>query len=145
GSRLSEHFRRLNVRPLGIGRGLGDNPRDMSTKPGARGGGRGGRAPRVTEEAIDKIRERIVTGSWGPGDRLPKESELAAELGLSRNSAGEAVRALFETRRARPCAPSRSSACWRCAREMAPTSAASNQTCCSRARGSSVTCCWATQ
>ena len=38
------------------------------------------RAPRLTEGAIDKIRERIVSGAWGPGDRLPKESELAAEL-----------------------------------------------------------------
>jgi len=56
------------------------------------------RAPRVTEGAIDKIRERIVSGAWGPGDRLPKESELAAELGLSRNSLREAVRALSQLR-----------------------------------------------
>ena len=52
----------------------------------------------MTEEAIDKIRERIVSGAWGPGDRLPKESELAAELGLSRNSLREAVRALSQLR-----------------------------------------------
>jgi len=52
----------------------------------------------VTEGAIDKIRERIVSGAWGPGDRLPKESELAAELGLSRNSLREAVRALSQLR-----------------------------------------------
>jgi GntR family transcriptional repressor for pyruvate dehydrogenase complex len=88
----------VNVRPLGIGRGLGDNPRDVSTKPAVRRGRRAGRAPRVTEEAIDKIRERIVNGSWGPGDRLPKESELAADLGLSRNSLREAVRALSQLR-----------------------------------------------
>jgi GntR family transcriptional regulator, transcriptional repressor for pyruvate dehydrogenase complex len=56
------------------------------------------RAPRVTEGAIDKIRERIVSGAWRPGDRLPKESELAAELGLSRNSLREAVRALSQLR-----------------------------------------------
>ncbi len=60
--------------------------------------GRTVRAPRVTEGAIDKIRERIVSGAWGPGDRLPKESELAAELGLSRNSLREAVRALSQLR-----------------------------------------------
>src|SRR5437667_377769 len=54
---------------------------------------RAARAPSVTDDAIDKIRERIVSGAWGPGDRLPKESELAAELGLSRNSLREAVRA----------------------------------------------------
>jgi DNA-binding FadR family transcriptional regulator len=52
----------------------------------------------VTEEAIDKIRERIVNGSWGPGDRLPKEADLAAQLGLSRNSLREAVRALSQLR-----------------------------------------------
>lgn len=52
----------------------------------------------MTEGAIDKIRERIVSGAWGPGDRLPKESELAAELGLSRNSLREAVRALSQLR-----------------------------------------------
>src|SRR5437879_5597157 len=45
---------------------------------------RAARAPSVTDDAIDKIRERIVSGAWGPGDRLPNESELAAELGLSR-------------------------------------------------------------
>ncbi len=48
----------------------------------------------VTDEAIEKIRERIVSGAWAPGDRLPRESDLAAELGLSRNSLREAVRAL---------------------------------------------------
>src|SRR5204863_8706220 len=56
------------------------------------------RAPRVTEGAIDKIRERIVSGAWGPGERLPKESELAAELGISRNSLRESVRALSQLR-----------------------------------------------
>jgi GntR family transcriptional regulator, transcriptional repressor for pyruvate dehydrogenase complex len=48
----------------------------------------------VTDEAIEKIKEMIVSGTLRPGDRLPKESELAADLGLSRNSLREAVRAL---------------------------------------------------
>jgi DNA-binding FadR family transcriptional regulator len=48
----------------------------------------------VTDEAIEKIKEMIVSGALRPGDRLPKESELAAGLGLSRNSLREAVRAL---------------------------------------------------
>lgn len=48
----------------------------------------------VTDEAIEKIKGMIVSGALGPGDRLPKESELAAGLGLSRNSLREAVRAL---------------------------------------------------
>ncbi|MEU8894105.1 FadR/GntR family transcriptional regulator [Streptomyces sp. NPDC048442] len=48
----------------------------------------------VTDEAIERIKTMIVSGALRPGDRLPKESELAAELGLSRNSLREAVRAL---------------------------------------------------
>jgi|SRR5437868_6127097 len=48
----------------------------------------------VTDEAIGKIKEMIVSGALRPGDRLPKESDLAAELGLSRNSLREAVKAL---------------------------------------------------
>jgi GntR family transcriptional repressor for pyruvate dehydrogenase complex len=48
----------------------------------------------VTDDAIERIRERILTGDWGPGTRLPRESDLAQQLGLSRNSLREAVRAL---------------------------------------------------
>src|ERR1700730_1998462 len=59
---------------------------------------RGRRNPSVTDEAINKIQNLIISGSWGPGDRLPKESELAAQLGLSRNSLREAVRALSQLR-----------------------------------------------
>src|SRR5207245_1507727 len=48
----------------------------------------------VTQVAIDTIRELIASGQWGPGTRLPREADLAAQLGLSRNSLREAVRAL---------------------------------------------------
>ena len=48
----------------------------------------------LTDEAIDKIKEMIVSGALGPGDRLPKEADLAERLGLSRNSLREAVKAL---------------------------------------------------
>lgn len=48
----------------------------------------------VTDEAIERIRELIVSGEWGPGTRLPREADLAKQLGLSRNSLREAVRAL---------------------------------------------------
>ena len=64
----------------------------------SRRSGRGRRNPSVTDEAIDKIQGLIISGSWGPGDRLPRESELAAQLGLSRNSLREAVRALSQLR-----------------------------------------------
>ena len=48
----------------------------------------------VTDEAIEKIKGMITSGALRAGDRLPREADLAAELGLSRNSLREAVRAL---------------------------------------------------
>jgi GntR family transcriptional repressor for pyruvate dehydrogenase complex len=48
----------------------------------------------VTDAAIEKIKGMIVSGELRPGDRLPKEADLAERLGLSRNSLREAVRAL---------------------------------------------------
>jgi GntR family transcriptional regulator, transcriptional repressor for pyruvate dehydrogenase complex len=48
----------------------------------------------VTDVAIEKIREMIVSGELRPGDRLPREADLAQRLGLSRSSLREAVRAL---------------------------------------------------
>jgi GntR family transcriptional regulator, transcriptional repressor for pyruvate dehydrogenase complex len=45
-------------------------------------------------EAIDKIKDMITSGRLGPGDRLPREQDLAAELGMSRNMLREAVTAL---------------------------------------------------
>jgi len=48
----------------------------------------------LTDEAIERIKGMIVSGELRPGDRLPKEADLAGRLGLSRNSLREAVRAL---------------------------------------------------
>ena len=48
----------------------------------------------VTDEALAKIREMISSGEFKPGDRLPKESDLAARLKVSRNSLREAILAL---------------------------------------------------
>ena len=48
----------------------------------------------LTDEAIEKIRAMITSGELRPGDRLPSEAELAAQLGLSRSSLREAVKAL---------------------------------------------------
>lgn len=48
----------------------------------------------VTDEAIEKIKSMIVSGTLRAGDRLPREADLAAELGLSRSSLREAVKAL---------------------------------------------------
>lgn len=48
----------------------------------------------VTDAAILKIKEMIVSGELSPGSRLPPEKELSEALGLSRNSLREAVKAL---------------------------------------------------
>jgi GntR family transcriptional regulator, transcriptional repressor for pyruvate dehydrogenase complex len=48
----------------------------------------------VTDDAIEAIKQMIMDGELRPGDRLPREPDLAERLGLSRNSLREAVRAL---------------------------------------------------
>ncbi len=48
----------------------------------------------VTDVAITRIKEMIVSGELAPGTRLPPEKELSESLGLSRNSLREAVKAL---------------------------------------------------
>ena len=52
----------------------------------------------LTEAAISEMREMIASGRLLPGARLPAESELAGELGASRNTVREAVRALVTAR-----------------------------------------------
>lgn len=47
-----------------------------------------------TDEVVDGIKRMILDGTLHPGDRLPVEKELAAELGVSRGSLREGVRAL---------------------------------------------------
>ena len=48
----------------------------------------------LADEAILRIKEMIVTGSLASGARLPREADLASQLGVSRNSLREAVSAL---------------------------------------------------
>lgn len=48
----------------------------------------------LTDRAIEQIR----TGALPPGSKLPPEPDLAAQLGLSRNLAREAVKALAVAR-----------------------------------------------
>ncbi|MGH3088634.1 MAG: FadR/GntR family transcriptional regulator [Rubrobacteraceae bacterium] len=48
----------------------------------------------LTDEAIGKFKEMILSGRIRPGEKLPVEKELAEQLGLSRSSLREAVRAL---------------------------------------------------
>jgi GntR family transcriptional regulator, transcriptional repressor for pyruvate dehydrogenase complex len=49
----------------------------------------------LTDDAITRIKQMIISGQVGPGTKLPKETELATQLGLSRSSLREAVRALI--------------------------------------------------
>ena len=48
----------------------------------------------LTEAAIRQIREMIAGGALAPAAKLPPEAELASDLGASRNTVREAVRAL---------------------------------------------------
>jgi GntR family transcriptional repressor for pyruvate dehydrogenase complex len=52
----------------------------------------------LTDKAIEQLRELIRTGALSPGSKLPPEPDLAAQLGLSRNLAREAVKALAVAR-----------------------------------------------
>ncbi|WOX15532.1 FadR/GntR family transcriptional regulator [Streptomyces sp. N50] len=52
----------------------------------------------LTDKAIEQIRELIRTGALPPGSKLPPEPDLAGQLGLSRNLAREAVKALAVAR-----------------------------------------------
>lgn len=48
----------------------------------------------LTDDAIDRLKMMMISGDLKPGERLPREADLAKKLGLSRNSLREAVRAL---------------------------------------------------
>jgi len=66
-------------------------PSDLVSSGRRRGAG-------VTDDAIEQIRELVASGAWAAGTRLPREVDLAKQLGLSRNSLREAVRALSQAR-----------------------------------------------
>ncbi|SJN15884.1 Lactate-responsive regulator LldR in Actinobacteria, GntR family [Microbacterium esteraromaticum] len=55
-------------------------------------------APTATQRAwrtvLERIENDLLDGSLGPGDRLPSERDLAADLGVGRSSVREALRVL---------------------------------------------------
>ncbi|MEI7058252.1 FadR/GntR family transcriptional regulator [Nocardioides sp. CCNWLW239] len=51
----------------------------------------------LVDQAIDGMRGLLADGEWAVGSRIPPEPELAAALGVSRNTVREAVRALAHT------------------------------------------------
>lgn len=50
--------------------------------------------PRISDVIASSLERRILEGSLKPGDRLPPERELAAQLGVSRPSLREAIQKL---------------------------------------------------
>ncbi len=52
------------------------------------------KVPRISDAVATTLEQRILEGSLKPGDRLPAERELAAELGVSRPSLREAIQNL---------------------------------------------------
>ena len=52
------------------------------------------RSPSVSHQAAELLSERILSGFYPPGSRLPSENELSKELGISRGSLREALNEL---------------------------------------------------
>src|SRR5512140_1097730 len=51
-------------------------------------------APSTRDRVVEHVRRRIERGAMRPGDRLPSERDLAAELGVSRPSVRSGLEAL---------------------------------------------------
>ena len=49
---------------------------------------------RVYNTIVDQIRILIEDGTWGPGQKIPSERELAEKLSVGRSSVREALRIL---------------------------------------------------
>lgn len=54
------------------------------------------RGTRLYQGIVDYVEQLIIEGKLQQGDRLPPESELAEQLGVSRTAVREAVKALHE-------------------------------------------------
>lgn len=50
--------------------------------------------PKTYKAAVDFVRQEVLDGTLRPGDKLPTERELAAQLDISRNSVREGLRVL---------------------------------------------------
>ena len=51
---------------------------------------------RLHREMMDVLTDEVVNGRLAPGDRLPREADLAARFGVSRGVAREGIRAMEE-------------------------------------------------
>lgn len=52
------------------------------------------RKPKLAEMVVDALRKRIGSGEFGPGEKLPTESQLTVHFGVSRTVVREAIAAL---------------------------------------------------
>ncbi|RYG24079.1 MAG: FadR family transcriptional regulator, partial [Burkholderiales bacterium] len=52
------------------------------------------RKPKLAEMVVDTLRKRIGSGEFGPGQKLPTESQLTVHFGVSRTVVREAIAAL---------------------------------------------------
>lgn len=50
------------------------------------------RLPKASDLVVGWVRERILSGAWEPGTRLPNENELMSTFGVGRVSVREAIR-----------------------------------------------------
>ncbi|MFJ9826973.1 FadR/GntR family transcriptional regulator [Streptomyces sp. NPDC101160] len=48
----------------------------------------------LVDSVVEQLRAQLAAGEWAVGDRIPTEHELAALLGVGRNTVREAVRVL---------------------------------------------------
>jgi DNA-binding FadR family transcriptional regulator len=55
------------------------------------------RASTLSAQVARQLEQLITSGEWPVGKRIPAESELVAQLGLSRNTLREALRSLVHT------------------------------------------------
>lgn len=51
----------------------------------------------LIDQAAARFRDEVVSGRWPVGHRIPTEDELAAELGIGRNTVREALQSLVHT------------------------------------------------
>lgn len=51
----------------------------------------------LADEVVAKLSDAVAQGRWAVGDRIPAEPELIAEMGVSRGTLREAIKALART------------------------------------------------
>ncbi|MGP9728275.1 FadR/GntR family transcriptional regulator [Glutamicibacter sp. 287] len=53
--------------------------------------------PPLADEVVARLSDAVAQGRWAVGDRIPAEPELIAEMGVSRGTLREAIKALART------------------------------------------------